>query len=364
MLRSLFDTLLGSRLRDDFQRQGQSRAQLLMLHEIGKAMEGSFESVERTLQLIAEAVTVILQVERSFVFLVEPDTGDLVAKAGSGLVTQNYIEKMRIPKGKGILGKVVETGEPAHVPDARTDPRALSDIIQELGVRNMLLAPLRMGNRVLGVILADSRLSGERFTDDDIQLLGVLGSLAAVTEENAALIARLKVKSSRLAALLEVGQALNSTFDLKDILQLILDKAISLTSAAGGSVILVDAAGERLDILAAQGLSQTTVESLKLEIGQGITGWVAREKRPLLVRDVRLDARYVQANEDVRSELAVPMLDAQEVIGVINVDAHAVNAFGEDDEALLGTFAGMASVAIRNARLFASLRASSASERK
>lgn len=359
MLKSLvdtLDTLLSVRKRDELTRRGQASAQLLMLHEIGKAMGGSMESVERTLQLISEAVTVILQCERSFLFLVDPYTGDLVAKAYSGLVTQSAVEHIRIPAGQGVIAEVVETGRPLHVPNAKADPRSLHDIIQKLGVRNMLVAPLRIEDRVLGVILADSKLSGDPFTDDDLQLLSVLGTLAAITEENAALIARLKKKTARLNAMSEVFKALASTFDTKALFDLVLTKAVDLTQASGGSVMVVNPRAGTLDIVSAQGLSQNTVETLKLELGQGITGWVAREKKSLLVRDVSKEPRYINANDNVRSELAVPMLLENELVGVINMDAFSVNAFDEDDEALLQTFAGVASVAIRNARLFSALK--------
>ena len=356
MIRSLFDTLdtlLGVRKRDELTRRGQASAQILMLHEIGKAMGGSMQSVERTQQLICEAVTVILQCERSFLFLLDSLSGDLVAKAYSGLVTQNVGENLRIAPGQGIISEVVATGRPVHVPDARADARAIQENIRMLGVRNLLIAPLRVEDRVTGVLLADSKLSGDSFTDDDLQLLSVLGTLAAVTEENAVLIARLKNKTARLNAMFEVFQALTTATDTAQVFELVLTKAIELTDATGGSIVLANPAG-KLDIVSAQGLSQNTVETLKLELGQGITGWVAREKKPLLVRDVTQDARYIKANERVRSELAVPMLLKDELVGVINMDAFSVNAFDEDDEALLQTFAGVASVAIHNARLFKS----------
>lgn len=360
MFRSLvdtLDTLLNVRKRDELTRRGQASAQLLMLHEIGKAMGSSMESVERTLQLICESVTVILQCERSFLFLVDPPTGDLVAKAYSGLVTQSAVENLRIPKGQGTIAAVVETGRPIHVPNLKDDPRAIQEIIQKLGVRSLLVAPLRLEDRVLGVLLADSKLSGDPFTDDDLQLLSVLGTLAAITEENAILIARLRKKSARLNAMFDIFQALTKTFDLNELLELILKKALELTHASGGSVMLMNRDTGKLDIASAQGLSQNTVETLKLEVGQGITGWVAREKKSVLVRDVTLDSRYVKANENVRSELAVPLLLDRELLGVINMDAFTVNAFDEDDENLLQTFAGVASVAIDNARLFSALKA-------
>ncbi len=365
MFKSLLDTLdtmVSSRRRDELLRRGQASAQLLMLHEIGKAMGGSLEGVERTHQLICEAVTVILQVERSLLFMIEERSGDLVARSGSGLITHSFIERLRIPAGEGVIADVVRTGRAVNLPNAPSHPKAM-DIMRELGVRDVLMAPLRMENRVLGVILADSKLSGEAFTDDDLQLLTVLASLAAVTEENAALIERLRKKSARLNALLEVSQALNSTLQPDDLLDLILSKAMELTRASGGSVILLDPKTQRLNIVAAKELSPNTIKNLKLNVGQGITGWVAREKLPLLVKDVSLDSRYIQANDAVRSELAVPLLRGDELIGVINMDAFEVAAFDEDDEALLQTLAAVASTAIHNARLFANLSAGQKGEK-
>lgn len=337
-------------------RSGQLEAQTTMLLEIGRAMSSSMQSVELTLKLITEAVTVILGVERSLLLLVEPATGDLVARSGSGLLSEPLLEGLRVPRGAGVLGRVVESGEPALVRDAAAEGEALRALTRTLGASSFLVAPLRVGGRTLGVITADTKRDRAPFTDADLRLLTVLAHLAAIAEENAALVERLRGKAQRLRGLLEVGQAMTSTLELDALLDLIIDKAIELTHASSGSVILVDPATETLVIRSARGLSAEARRTLRLKVGEGITGWVARTGQPLRVPDVTKDPRYVVANENVRSELAVPMIWEGKVIGVINVDHFRLDAFTEEDRELLESMAASATAAIRNASLVEALR--------
>ncbi|HEY8370032.1 MAG TPA: GAF domain-containing protein [Thermodesulfobacteriota bacterium] len=337
---------------------GQLAAQTAMLLEIGRAMSSSMQSVELTLKLITEAVTVILGVERSLLLLREPGTGDLVARSGSGLLSEPLLEGLRVPKGTGVIGRVAETGEPAIVRDATAEPDALEGILGRAGVRSFLVAPLTIGGRTLGVITADTKRDRRPFTDGDLRLLTVLANLAAIAEENAALVERLRARADRLRGLLEVAQAMTSTVEVDALLDLIVDKAIELMHASSGSVMLIDPVDERLVIRSARGLSAEARRRIRLRKGEGITGWVAAHGTPLRVADVTKDPRYVVANENVRSELAVPMSWDGAVIGVINVDHYRLDAFTEDDQDLLVSLAALAAAAIRNASLVEALRQS------
>ncbi len=335
---------------------GQLAAQTAMLLEIGRAMSSSMQSVELTLKLITEAVTVILGVERSLLLLRDPKTGDLVARSGSGLLSEPLLEGLTVPRGTGVVGRVAETGEPAIVRDAVAEPATRTGLLRALGAQSFLVAPLTVGGRTLGVITADTKRDRTPFTDGDLRLLTVLANLAAIAEENAALVERLRARAERLRGLLEVGQAMTSTLDLDALLDLIIDKAIDLMHASSGSLMLVDPMDDRLVIRSARGLSAEARRSLRLRKGEGITGWVAQHGTPLRVADVTKDPRYVTANENVRSELAVPMTWDGAVIGVINVDHYRLDAFTEDDQDLLESLAASAAAAIRNASLVEALR--------
>lgn len=159
----------------------------------------------------------------------------------------------------------------------------------------------------------------------------------------------------RLRQLYEVSQAIHSTLEPEAALQTIVREAVRLTRAASGSVVLVNPTTGVLEILAAHGLPPDA-EQLRLRIGHGITGWVARTGRPARVGDVRRDARYVMVRPGVRSELAVPWEEGGEVRGVINVDADRVDAFSAEDQELLSELAVQAAGAVRNTWLYEQLR--------
>src|SRR5208282_2943175 len=110
-----------------------------------------------------------------------------------------------------------------------------------------------------------------------------------------------------------------------------------------------------LEISASQNLPSVATK-LKLRIGEGVTGWVARHGKTVRVGDVTQDPRYVAARRGVRSELAVPLEVNGEVRGVLNVDSDRKNAFSLDDQELLQELAVQAAKVIHNTWLYEQLR--------
>ena len=167
--------------------------------------------------------------------------------------------------------------------------------------------------------------------------------------------AELKACYDRLNVLYQVGGVIHSTLEPQEALQLIVTQAVTLMRAASGSVVLVNPTSGFLEIHAAQGLPANAAE-LKLRVGEGITGWVARTGQPTRVGDVRGDPRYVLLRREVRSELAVPLEVAGEVRGVLNVDADRPDAFSAEDQELLEALAVQAARVIHNTWLYEQLR--------
>src|SRR5579863_5320640 len=110
----------------------------------------------------------------------------------------------------------------------------------------------------------------------------------------------------RLRLLYQVGNVIHSTLDSQEALHLIVSEAVRVMRATSGSLVLINPTTQILEIHAAQNLS-SAARKLKLRVGEGITGWVARHGKPALVGDVTQDKRYVSVRRDVRSELAVPL---------------------------------------------------------
>ena len=145
-----------------------------------------------------------------------------------------------------------------------------------------------------------------------------------------------KLSPERLSLLYQVSNVIHSTLDSQEALQLIVSEAVRVMRASSGSLVLINPTTNFLEIHAAQNLS-SAARKLKLRVGEGITGWVARHGKPARVGDVTQDKRYVSVRRDVRSELAVPLEVQGEVRGVINVDSERVDAFSRGRP---GTVAG------------------------
>ena len=166
---------------------------------------------------------------------------------------------------------------------------------------------------------------------------------------------KLRTSHERLRLLYQVSNVIHSTLDSQEALQLIVSEAVRVMRASSGSLVLINPTTNILEIHAAQNLS-SSARKLKLRVGEGITGWVARHGQPALVGDVTQDKRYVSVRRDVRSELAVPLEVKGEVRGVINVDSERANAFSVEDQELLQELAIQAAKVIHNTWLYEQLR--------
>ena len=161
-------------------------------------------------------------------------------------------------------------------------------------------------------------------------------------------------RDNRLVILEEIALALNSTLDPRKLLDLLLDSSIRYSGATTGSVMLIRE--DRLDIVASRGLGANVDKEVRLEVGEGITGWVAKAGQPLIVPDVARDERYVQIKEHINSELAVPMIRNNKVMGVISVDSSRKDNFSGDDLEILSFVGSQAAQILENAQAFDELQ--------
>src|SRR5436309_1811619 len=168
-------------------------------------------------------------------------------------------------------------------------------------------------------------------------------------------LANLKARYERLNLLYQVSNVIHSTLEPHKALQLIVDEAVQLMGASSGSVALFNPTTGFLEIEAARGLP-LAASKLKLKLGEGVTGWVARAGKPARVGDVSKDPRYVMARRNVRSELAVPLEVNGVVRGVLNVDSDRLNAFSAENQELLQELGAQAAKVIHNTWLYEQLR--------
>ena len=190
----------------------------------------------------------------------------------------------------------------------------------------------------------------------DEQLQGTEESVQSFFDQMADLAAEkttLARKEKILSVLEHASNVMNSSLEFQNLLEFVIDIAIEITGGSSGSLLLRKDESDYLEVVAARGKYPHEVKKLRFQFGQGISGWVAEHKEPLNVPNVLLDSRYIESPEIVYSEMAMPLLIGDNLVGVIVVDSGEVSAFSSSDELSLNTLASMVSRVLENSRLLA-----------
>jgi len=170
--------------------------------------------------------------------------------------------------------------------------------------------------------------------------------------------ARLRVEMRKLEAVRELGRVLGATLDLDRLLVVLLEKVCELLDAERATIFLATDDGEHLESTIAQG---GAIETIRLAMGTGIAGWVAKSGETVSIPDAYADSRFnkdtdARSGFRTRSILCMPMPDHQgRIIGVVQVLNKRARPFDADDEALLATVAAHAGISIENSKLFQSV---------
>ena len=135
-------------------------------------------------------------------------------------------------------------------------------------------------------------------------------------------------EQTAIDSLYRISSLVSDTDEPKEALQLILDEIVRVLQPHSASISLINPDNKALELEASFGLPEDW-QDLKLSLGQGITGWTALHGRALIVNDVKEEPRYISVRPNIRSEMAVPMEDHGMVIGVVNVDSEALDAYSE-----------------------------------
>lgn len=343
------------------------RAKVRALEDIGVAL-GSTLDLNELLSLVVDRVSQVLNADRSTLYLLDEDTGELWSKVTQG----EELVEIRLSVGEGLSGWVAQNGRGVNIKDAYLDPRFDRGWDRRTGYRTRSIMCVPMKNhhgRILGVIQALNKQDGY-FTVEDESLLGALAAQAAVCVENSKLFLsvvgknmelletknRLERKVRELDVLVEIAGVAATAGKLDDLLQGVLTRALGAIDAEAGSILLSDEQTGDLAFRCAIGGAPEAVEGVVIKAGEGICGWVAVNGEAQIVNDVRADRRHSRQLEDdigyhPRSVMCVPLRweDGIGALELLNKSQGAAD-FTEDDLKLASVIAGHISSAIGLAR--------------
>ncbi len=342
----------------------ESRTRTVQLEtaaEIARDVSGSLNLDE----LLVKAVGFIRErfdFYHAAIFLLDP-TGEyaVIREATGEAGSQMKRAGHRLAVGsKSIVGYVAGRGEPLVVNDTSKDATYFANPLLP-ATRSEAAMPLRVGERIVGVMDVQSA-HPYAFTADGLRTLRILADQLGVAVVNSELFAETQEHLSQHRLLHHITTSAASGTTLEEALE---SAVTGLQVTLGGDremIQLMDAEKKQLAVKAQAGYSENIMQ-MRVPVGEGVTGWVAMHHKPLRLDRVAEDPRYIQASANTASELAIPLLYRNEVLGVLNVESEQTSAYTQDDEEMLGTLGGSLAAIIANARLLEQLRTQAERER-
>jgi sigma-B regulation protein RsbU (phosphoserine phosphatase) len=323
----------------------QSKVDPLLL-EVADVVNTTLD-LDTTLRRVAELVRKVIDYEIFGILLLNEKTQELRFRFQVGYARE-IAERMRIKVGEGVTGIAAQRREAILVDDVSNDPRYIS---AAHNVRSELAVPLIIKNRLIGVIDIESP-QPNHFTEEHKRLLTLIASRMAVGIENARLYTRTTRQARTLVLLNEIARELTSILNVDELLKRIAELLSRLIDYQMFSILLLDAAGEKLQHRFSQRFQENIQLKHEIPLGRGIVGFAAQHKQAVLVPDVKKDPRYIQGNPETRSELVVPLVYKDKVIGVLDLEHTRRGFFTDDHKRTVTTLAAQVAIAIENAQLY------------
>ena len=303
--------------------------------------------LDTTLRRVAELVRKVIDYEIFAILLVNEKAQDLRIRFQVGYARE-VAERIKIKIGEGVTGLAAKRGEAILVDDVSKHPEYISGAPD---VRSELAIPLIVKNKVIGVLNLETHEAG-RFTEEHKRLLTLIGSRMAVGIENARLHTRTTKQARTLVLLNEIARELTSILNVDELLKRIAELLSRLIDYQMFSILLVDAAGDKLQHRFSLRFQESIQIKHDVPLGDGLVGYAARHRQAVLVPDVSKDPRYILLNPETRSELAVPLIYKDKVIGVLDLEHTKRGFFTDDHNRTVTTLAAQVAIALENARLY------------
>jgi sigma-B regulation protein RsbU (phosphoserine phosphatase) len=322
---------------------------LSTLFELGREVTSVLD-LDELLAKIPQLIARLTRFSAFSVYLLDDKRQELRIAYAIGY-PERLLPSLRLEVGQGVVGAAVAEGRPILVNDIRQEPRYRGPLRNML---SQLAVPMRRKGRVIGALNLLSETEGA-FSAQDEALLRQFAAHVAVAIENARLFESERQYVDTLETLAEIGREMSSILDLDQLLTRIASLTKRLIDYRTFGILLLNEAAQELEMKLAVSYGKGA-ESKRMKLGEGLVGWSALHKEPVLVADVSKDPRYVSLVEDARSELVIPMLLKDRCIGVFDLESPELDAFTKEHKELLTLLASQAAVAIDNARLYEEVR--------
>lgn len=351
-------------------RLADAEDQLTATREVLSVLARASSSEDDVFEAVVENAGRLCRAPVAQIHLADGDAYRLVRAKGHSADYATFAAEHPVPRNRGtLIGRVALDRRTQQIADVLADPDYKLPEFQRLGgYRSIIGAPMIVGTEVVGVLIV-WRTEVAPFDDHAARLLTTFAAQAALAVRSVQLSAAMQTQSTELArkvdqmqALAEIGQAISSTLDPDEVLTTIIEHAVELSRADGGSLMEYDELTRQFRVRTTYGTTDEVLQRLKtvrIHVDESVVGQATTRCVPVQVPDLSVVARdshlSVLYDAGWRSLVAVPLVRPDRIVGALVVRRLTPGAFSQETCDMLTAFASQSAIALTNARLYQQL---------
>ncbi|MFQ5420445.1 MAG: GAF domain-containing protein, partial [Anaerolineae bacterium] len=264
-------------------------------------------------------------------------------------VKRKVTELISVPPTQGLIGRVIASGRPVRVDDVHRDEAYL---LADPDTRSEVCVPLKVGQRVIGVINAESPEVGS-FSAQDERFLLTLARQLSTAIEKIRLIESERARRQEEERLRAAISNLSGDLELEQVLDNILIQLEQVVPFDSAAVFLVQ--GDQISLVAGRGFpDDVQVIGKFFPRTNPLVAAIEAAKQPICLTDAQADGRFHSwgGATYIRGWMGVPLISRGIITGLLTMDSRATNVYGDTETVLAQAFANQAAIAIENARLY------------
>jgi GAF domain-containing protein len=345
-----------------FQETERRNRELQSLYTVTSTVTQSLD-IDTLMQTALETTINVLGVDAGRLYVFDGKINALRLAAHWGISEDQLRGIGHYAPGEGVIGRIFVENRPFFFADVETDPNyqamARGQLAHRGGYRSVAGLPITVKDSPVGVIYVYGRLP-RNFTQEEMGLFSTIGGQIGVALENARLFEESQKNLRRIRALRDIDQAISSTLDFRNVLDVLMEKIDLVLPYSAATVRLFNEESGLLEPVACRNLDE---EEWKVSIwrgGRGIANVVFETKAPLIILNAQTDSRVRDVDfyrkHKLISYVGIPLIVKDEILGVLGFYTKEEHEFTSEEVEFLSTLGGQAAIAIHNSQLYEEAR--------
>jgi GAF domain-containing protein len=345
-----------------FQETERRNRELQSLYTVTSTVTQSLD-IDTLMQTALETTINVLGVDAGRLYVFDGKINALRLAAHWGISEDQLRGIGHYAPGEGVIGRIFVENRPFFFSDVETDlnyqAMARGQLAHRGGYRSVAGLPITVKDSPVGVIYVYGRLP-RNFTQEEMGLFSTIGGQIGVALENARLFEESQKNLRRIRALREIDQAISSTLDFRNVLDVLMEKIDLVLPYSAATVRLFNKDSGLLEPIACRNLDE---EEWKVSIwrgGRGIANVVFETRAPLIILNAQTDSRVRDVDfyrkHKLISYVGIPLIVKDEILGVLGFYTKQEHEFNSEEVEFLSALGGQAAIAIHNSQLYEEAR--------